>query len=42
MIHYRALFEDLVYDRKEAVKERGPVVADRRDTEREEIRRRAS
>jgi hypothetical protein len=42
MIHYRALFEDLVYDRKEAVKERGPVVADRREIEREDIRRRAS
>jgi hypothetical protein len=42
MIHYRALFEDLVYDRKEAVKERGPAVADRREIEREEIRRRAS
>jgi len=42
MIHYRALFEDLVYDRKEAVKDRGPVVADRREIEREEIRRRAS
>ena len=42
MIHYRALFEDLVYDRKEAVKDRGPVVADRREVEREEIRRRAS
>lgn len=42
MIHYRALFEDLVYDRKEAVKDRGPVVVDRREAEREEIRRRAS
>lgn len=42
MIHYRALFEDLVYERKEAVKERVPVVVDRRETEREEIRRRAS
>jgi hypothetical protein len=42
MIHYRALFEDLVYERKEAVKDRGPVIADRRELEREEIRRRAS
>ena len=42
MIHYRALFEDIVYDRKEAVKDRAPVVVDRRDSEREEIRRRAS
>ena len=42
MIHYRALFEDIVYDRKEAVKDRGPVVADRRESEREEVRRRAS
>ena len=42
MIHYRALFEDLVYERKEVVKERGPVVVDRREAEREEIRRRAS
>ncbi|WP_204101318.1 hypothetical protein [Occallatibacter savannae] len=42
MIHYRALFEDIVYDRKEAVKDRGPVVVDRREAEREEIRRRAS
>lgn len=42
MIHYRALFEDIVYDRKEAVKDRGPVVADRRELEREEVRRRAS
>jgi hypothetical protein len=42
MIHYRALFEDLVYDRKEAGKERGPVVVDRRESEREEIHRRAS
>lgn len=42
MIHYRALFEDLVYDRKEVVKDRGPVVVDRREAEREEIRRRAS
>jgi len=42
MIHYRALFEDIVYDRKEAVKDRGPVVVDRREVEREEIRRRAS
>jgi hypothetical protein len=42
MIHYRALFEDIVYDRKEAVKDRGPVVVDRSESEREEIRRRAS
>ena len=42
MIHYRALFEDIVYDRKEAVAERGPAVVDRRQVEREEIRRRAS
>lgn len=42
MIHYRALFEDLVYDRKDAVKEHGPVVVDRREAEREEFRRRAS
>jgi hypothetical protein len=42
MIHYRALFEDLVYERKEVVKDRGPVIADRRELEREEIRRRAS
>jgi len=42
MIHYRALFEDIVYDRKEAVKDRAPVVVDRRESEREEIRRRAS
>src|SRR4051794_35896098 len=28
MIHYRALFEDIVFDRKEAVKDRGPVVVD--------------
>jgi len=42
MIHYRALFEDLVYDRKEAVKDRVPVVAERKELEREEIRRRAS
>jgi len=43
MIHYRALFEDLVYDRREAVKEtvveRAPLVADRRA---EELHRRAS
>jgi hypothetical protein len=42
MIHYRALFEDIVYDRKEAVKDRGPVVVDRSESERQEIRRRAS
>jgi len=42
MIHYRALFEDIVYDRKEAIKDRRPVVVDRREAEREEIRRRAS
>lgn len=42
MIHYRALFEDLVYERKEVVKDRGPIVVDRREAEREEIRRRAS
>lgn len=42
MIHYRALFEDIVYDRKEAMKDRTPVVVDRRESEREEIRRRAS
>ena len=41
MIHYRALFEDLVYDRKEAVVDRRPAV-ERREIEREEIRRRAS
>jgi len=35
MIHYRALFEDIVYDRKEAVKDRGPVVVDRSESERE-------
>jgi len=39
MIHYRALFEDLVYDRKEVAR---PVAVDRREIEREEIRRRAS
>jgi len=42
MIHYRALFEDLVYDRKEAVTEHRSVGADRREIEREELRRRAS
>jgi hypothetical protein len=41
MIHYRALFEDLVYDRKEAVVDRRPAV-EQREVEREEIRRRAS
>lgn len=43
MIHYRSLFEDLVYDRKEVTTDRTrPVVVDRREMEREEIRRRAS
>jgi hypothetical protein len=42
MIHYRALFEDLVYDRKEAVADRRPAAVERREIEREEIRRRAS
>jgi len=42
MIHYRALFEDLVYDRKEAVVDRRPAAVERREIEREEIRRRAS
>ena len=44
MIHYRALFEDLVYDRKEAVvtEHRPAAVAERRTIEREDIRRRAS
>jgi len=41
MIHYRALFEDLVYDRKEAAVDRRPAV-EQREVEREEIRRRAS
>jgi len=41
MIHYRSLFEDLVYDRKDAVVDRRPAV-ERREVEREEIRRRAS
>jgi hypothetical protein len=40
MIHYRALFEDLVYDRNEAVTERRPTTADRREIEREEVRAR--
>jgi hypothetical protein len=42
MIHYRALFEDLVYDRKEAATERRSVGVDRRELDREEIHRRAS
>jgi len=42
MIHYRALFEDLVYDRKEAANERRTVGVDRRELDREEIHRRAS
>ena len=42
MIHYRALFEDLVYDRKEAVVDRRPAAVEHREIEREEIRRRAS
>jgi hypothetical protein len=42
MIHYRALFEDLVYDRKEAVVDRRPATVERREVEREDIRRRAS
>jgi hypothetical protein len=42
MIHYRSLFEDLVYERKEGVTDRRPTVVDRREVEREEIRRRAS
>ena len=42
MIHYRSLFEDLVYDRKEAVVDRRPASVERRELEREEIHRRAS
>ena len=42
MIHYRALFEDLVYDRKEAVADRRPAAVEPRTIDREEIRRRAS
>jgi hypothetical protein len=42
MIHYRALFEDLVYDRKEAVADRRPAAVEPRAIDREEIRRRAS
>ena len=42
MIHYRALFEDLVYERKESAGERRPVAMGAREIEREEIRRRAS
>lgn len=42
MIHYRALFEDLVYERKESAGERRSVAMGAREIEREEIRRRAS
>lgn len=43
MIHYRALFEDLVYERKEAVgSDRRPIAPDAREIRREEIHRRAS
>ena len=42
MIHYRALVEDLVYERKEAATDRRPAAVERREIEREQIRRRAS
>jgi len=42
MIHYRALFEDLVYERDGGITDRRPPAVDRREIVREEIPRRAS